>query len=369
MMEIAILSFLTFIFIYGYFGYPLFLFVLDSLFHPGSKHKKYTPCNGFSVLISVKNEAVNIVNKLNNLFSLNMVDFEIEVIVVSDGSDDITITLLNKYPSSNLRVIESRVNNGKPISLNTAIGLCKFDTILFADSRQSFDSQVIVELLDELKSNDVSCVSGQLFPKQSNKGVGTGVDLYWKIEKFIRRVESDLFSSIGCTGAIYAIKGPSYHPIPSDTLLDDVVIPMKVLVNGRKVKFRSTAMAYDFQKLDRKIETKRKARTIGGNFQMLFRYPEFLIARPFIIGFLYFSHKISRLISPFALLAIFALMVQILPSMLWKFVFILGVPTLFFSLRIFNSKLFSKGSAFLFLNYMVFKGLFYYLRGSYKKGW
>ena len=79
-------------------------------------------------------------------------------------------------------------------------------------------------------------------------------------------------SCIGCTGAIYALRRESYSPIPQDTLLDDVIIPMQAVTGGRRVLFDAEARAYDPQRLDVKREKYRKARTLAGNFQMLFRY-------------------------------------------------------------------------------------------------
>lgn len=222
---------------------------------------------GVSVVISVKNEISNICNKINDLFTLSQTVDSIEIIIVSDGSDDGTDKILKKYPSNFVRLIRSKVNNGKPVSINSAISIARYSTILLTDARQLFDERVLIELLEELKHNRVSCVSGQLFPKKSREGVGVGVDLYWKIEKFIRKTESDLYSSIGCTGAIYSLRSKSYYPIPFDTLLDDVIIPMKILCNRELVKFRSEAHAFDFQTLNQTAETRRKTRTIGGIFR------------------------------------------------------------------------------------------------------
>lgn len=369
MILYLILFLALFLFFYGFFIYPLLLWVIDRIFNNKTRGVLSDHSEGVTVVISVKNETNNIVNKLHNLFSLDINDLLLEVIVVSDGSSDNTPALVKKYPSNNIRVIISDTNNGKPVSLNTALSIAKFNRVLFADSRQIFDSKVVAELIDSLSVPNVACVSGELFPKRSNKGIGTGVDLYWKIEKFIRRVESDLYSSVGCTGAIYAIKPSSYFPIPSDTLLDDVVIPMKALINGQMVKFQTGAVAYDYQALDRSLEAKRKTRTIGGNFQMLFRYPEFLFNRQLIISFFYFSHKISRLVSPFAILLACILLFVLLPTLYLRLCFLLMLVIGLIILRFVKLNLFVKLKAFLFLNSMVFKGLIYYIRAGYKKGW
>src|SRR2546430_13193371 len=45
-----------------------------------------------------------------------------------------------------------------------------------------------------------------------------------------------LFRSLGATGAIYAIRGALFERIPSDTLLDDVLIPLRAVHSGQDRK-------------------------------------------------------------------------------------------------------------------------------------
>ena len=119
--------------------------------------------------------------------------------------------------------------------------------------------------------SSVVAVSGQLFPHGSIGGASRGIDFYWKLEKSLRNAEAKHDSCIGCTGAIYALRRESYSPIPQDTLLDDVIIPMQAVTGGRRVLFDAEARAYDPQRLDVKREIYRKPRTLAGNFQMLVR--------------------------------------------------------------------------------------------------
>ena len=86
--------------------------------------------------------------------------------------------------------------------------------------------------------------------------------------------------------------------IPQDTLLDDVIIPMQAVTGGRRVLFDAEARAYDPQRLDVKREKYRKARTLAGNFQMLFRYSEWLLPWKFRLWWKLASHKYSRLFTP-----------------------------------------------------------------------
>ena len=58
-----------------------------------------------------------------------------------------------------------------------------------------------------------------------------------EIHPLARRAASD--STIGATGAIYAIRRALFEPIPEDTLLDDVLIPLRIVRRGYRVRVRA----------------------------------------------------------------------------------------------------------------------------------
>ena len=57
--------------------------------------------------------------------------------------------------------------------------------------------------------------------------IAEGVGLYWRYEKQIRRDESAIASTLGATGAMYAMRRSLWRPLPEDTILDDVLAPMR----------------------------------------------------------------------------------------------------------------------------------------------
>ena len=63
--------------------------------------------------------------------------------------------------------------------------------------------------------------------------------LYWKLEKAIRKLESKIGSVAGATGAIYAIRRSLYKNLPRETLLDDVLTPMNIVMQGYRNIFES----------------------------------------------------------------------------------------------------------------------------------
>jgi cellulose synthase/poly-beta-1,6-N-acetylglucosamine synthase-like glycosyltransferase len=130
------------------------------------------------------------------------------------------------------------------------------------------------------------------------------VGLYWRYEKAIRSLESDIHSVPGATGAIYAVRRDLYQDIPEDTLLDDALIPLRIVLGGKRAVFDPEAKAYDLVACCPLAEYGRKVRTLAGNYQLLMQAPELLSPRQNPIFLQLVSHKLGRLLVPYALIAL-----------------------------------------------------------------
>ena len=130
-----------------------------------------------------------------------------------------------------------------------------------------------------------------------------GVGAYWAYEKWLRRHEANVGSTLGVTGAIYAMRRCLWRPLPADTILDDVMAPMGLVLRGYRVTFDDQARAYDEAAKDSATERKRKSRTLAGNFQLLARQPRLLVPGLNPVWLQFMSHKVGRLFVPYALVA------------------------------------------------------------------
>jgi len=280
-------------------GYPLVMLVWGTLFARRAEHRyEAVPV---SVVVAARNEEINIRARVENLLDQDY-SGDLEVIVVSDGSTDRTGEVVRWLGDERVRLIETGRPVGKAIALNTGVAAATGEVVVFADARQRFARNVVAELVAYLFSPEVGAVSGELViePGVASE-VGEGVGFYWAYEKFLRRMESRAASVVGATGCIYAVRRALYVPLEEGTLLDDVMIPMRIVLQGRRVLFTRSARAYDISSASTGQEFRRKMRTLAGNVQMVAMEPGLLNARRNPILFQLVSHKLMRLAAPWCL--------------------------------------------------------------------
>jgi biofilm PGA synthesis N-glycosyltransferase PgaC len=170
-----------------------------------------------------------------------------------------------------------------------------------------FDPKAIRELVANFADHSIGAVSGELLlMDEAGREATTGVGLYWRYEKALRSFESDIHSVAGATGAIYAIRRELYEDLPEDTLLDDVLTPLRIVLKGSRTVFDPDAKAYDTVSCCALAEYGRKVRTLAGNYQLLKHAPQAVVPWRNPIFFQFVSHKIARLLVPWALLVLFA---------------------------------------------------------------
>jgi poly-beta-1,6-N-acetyl-D-glucosamine synthase len=295
---------------YTYVGYPLAVWVAGRLGRRRVGRAAVTP--KVSIVLACHNEAHHIEARLRNLLESDYPKQQLEIILVSDGSTDLTAEIARRSGRERVRVFAYERQMGKATALNVGVGLATGEVIVFADARQRFESNAIRELVANFADRSVGAVSGELL-LDGGPGVGESVGLYWKYEKWIRKSESRLGSVIGATGAIYAIRKRLWQPLPPVTILDDVYTPMRIALAGHRVVFEEQARAYDQATGSPQREFARKVRTLTGNYQLCQLMPRLLLPTG-ALTLQFYSHKLMRLLAPIFLLLLVAVNVMIITS-------------------------------------------------------
>lgn len=307
---------------YTYVGYPLLVGVWSRLRPRPTRLRSHTPT--VSIIVVACNEAECIRQKVDNLLALDYPPERVEVIVASDGSDDATVERAETASSNRVHVIEFRQRRGKSAVLNDVVPRARGDIIVLADARQRFEARALRALVAHFADPAVGAVGGELVLVDTHAHgaeIGQGVGAYWRYEKFIRRHESRVDSTVGASGALYALRRELFAPLPPDTILDDVLIPMRVVRQGYRVLFEAQARAYDRTAPTARAEFRRKVRTLAGNFQLFLAQPWLLSPWSNRIWLQTVSHKALRLLAPpllaLALLTSAALAYQMLYAVLF----------------------------------------------------
>jgi len=294
--------------IYIFAGYPLLLVIWKIIFS-----KKYeailstdeSTLPNVDVILIVRNVESIIKVKIDSLLSLDYPKEKLKIIIISDNSTDDTVSIINQLNNDSILCIDNENKSSKSAGINQAIALSDAEVLLLTDARQKHEPSSLKYLVAHFSDSSIGAVSGELIliDPDTNE-FSKGMDAYWRYEKFIRGLESDIDSVAGVTGAIYAMRRKCYQSIPAETLLDDVLIPMNLIMNSKKVKFESKAIAYDVPSDDLSREKIRKTRTLAGNWQLLELNPSLLNPFKNPIWFQFISHKILRLITPMLLVLI-----------------------------------------------------------------
>jgi cellulose synthase/poly-beta-1,6-N-acetylglucosamine synthase-like glycosyltransferase len=256
-----------------------------------------------AIVIAAFNEERHIAARIENLISLDYPSNLVNIFVGSDGSTDQTNQILASYSDHRIQTFAFEQNRGKASVLNDLVGRTAAPILVFSDANTNFDRQALRRLVGHFKDQSVGVVSGELRLRRSS---GDNRDsLYWRIEQYLKFFESRIGGLLGANGAIYAIRRNLWRPLAADTICDDFCVAMNIAAGGNKLVYEPSAYAEEDTPDAIGEEFKRRVRIGVGNFQALFRHPEYLTTTSVGTAFAYLSHKVLRWVAPHLLLFAF----------------------------------------------------------------
>ena len=287
--------------VYTFAGYPIAIWLWGHFTrNPPRRTGRFD--GSFSIVITAHNEERRIRRRLQELSKCTGGGQRRaeSIILVSDGSTDRTAALARRIEG--VSVIELPVQLGKAAALNAGADASKSDVLVFGDARQRWAPDAIERLLENFADDRVGGVSGDLQLEVGGTTTTRGVGLYWRVEKWLRGQESRIHSCVGVTGAISAVRRDLFPRLPDGTVLDDVYWPMAVVAKGFRVVHDERAVAFDSLPPLAMAEYRRKVRTLVGNYQLIRLQPSLLVPWRNPVWVQFVSHKVLRLLSPWALL-------------------------------------------------------------------
>lgn len=289
--------------LYVYAGYPVLIACGARLRARLVRKGVWAPT--VSVVMAVYNEGKVVEAKLDNLLALHFPPDRLEIVVVSDGSTDDTDDRVAAYRSRGVRLIRLPGRRGKGAALNEGVAVARGEIVVFVDARQQVDAMALRRLAENFRDESVGAVGGRLVLGGMDGQDTEGFGAYWRYELWLRRHESRMDSMLGATGALYAIRRALWKPLPPEAILDDVLIPMRIILQGYRVVYEPEAIAFDRLSDQVPDEFSRKVRTLAGNFQLLALCPSLLLPIRNRVWFQFMSHKVGRLVVPPCLVLLF----------------------------------------------------------------
>lgn len=326
-----------------------------------------------SLLISAYNEQDVIEKKVVNSLELDYPKDLLEIVVVSDGSDDKTNEIVNRYADKGvvLRHYEGRI--GKTACLNKAVPLAKGDFIVFSDANSQYDIHAIKHLVNRFGNEKIGFVTGttKYISKNSNNSLHT-VGIYSGIEKLTKKLESKIGSCVGADGAIFAIRKHLYQPL-NDFDINDFVIPLNIIKKNFRGIMEEKAFCIEGITKNTREEFNRQVRITARTIRAIFN--TIGLINPLKFGFYSFellSHKISKLLVPFFMITILLTNILLITNGLLYLLILLGQLSFYFMAFFGPSKRSFKGismqisiiSSFTTINLAILWGWIKYLSGE-----
>jgi cellulose synthase/poly-beta-1,6-N-acetylglucosamine synthase-like glycosyltransferase len=359
--------------VYTYAGYPLLL-LLWSRLAPRSLRTRPDFEPSVSVCIAVHDGERYLRDKIRSLTELDYPPEKLEILLCSDGSTDGTVGLAHELALADprIQVFSTAERRGKPSALNLLREQARGEVLLMTDVRQTLSPPSLRALLEPLADPGVGCVSGTLVLAGE-----TGPSAYWRYERFIRSCEARRGSMVGVSGSLYAVRRDDFRELPCDVLLDDMFVPLSLVRWKKCTVLSDRALAFD-EACDDEREFGRKVRTLAGNYQLVAKMPWLLVPGKNGLWFELVSHKLLRLICPWALLILFwgsgALAfdptLPVAAALAWRALW--SAQLLFYALALLGPRAGRAGvvaRTFVVLNAAAVVGLWRFLRGSQAVTW
>lgn len=229
--------------IYPYAVYPA-LVVLLGVFMRRRVAAAEEQLPSVTVLTAAYNEAACIEATVRNKLELDYPAALLDIVVVSDGSDDGTDRIVSSIAEREprVRLIRQSPRQGKTAALNLAMTSIASDIVIFADANSIYRPDAVRRLVRNFADPQVGYVSGKMiYVSADGSVVGDGCTAYMRYENTLRAAESRIGSIVGVDGGIDAVRRRLYQPMRADQL-PDFVLPLTVVEQGYRCIYEPEAV-------------------------------------------------------------------------------------------------------------------------------
>ena len=273
--------------------YPLSLWLIARFRSVPLDRREAPPAETFAICMCAYNEEAVIRQKAENLLALRERTGALQILIYVDAGGDRTAEILRDY-GDQFAVVEGTERRGKTHGMNRLVALADASVLVFTDANVMIDPDAIVKLRHYFADPAVGCVCGHLIYTNRDENVTAQIgSLYWRIEEFIKRLESRTGSVMGADGSLFAMRRHLYRPAPDD-IIDDMYVSLTAQCEGFRVISAGDVRAFEESVTNPVEEYRRKVRIgcQGFNVHRLL-WPKIRRLGPLSL-YKYLSHKFLR---------------------------------------------------------------------------
>lgn len=249
-----------------------------------------------SVLVAARNERAVIAGRLRNLLDQDYPQDRLEVLVVSDASDDGTDEIVAGSGDPRVRLVRQPQRAGKTAGINRIAPLARGSILVQTDANVLFARGAVRALAAAFRDQGVGVALGEVtFSNEDDPGVAAGEGLYWRFETWVKHVEAERGLLAVANGGIYALRRALWQPLPAQ-IAGDAAEPLLAAIAGRRTVIARGATAHERAADTLAEEYARKVRIIAQQVAC-FRWLG-LRRLPPRIAWAYASHKLLRYAVP-----------------------------------------------------------------------
>jgi cellulose synthase/poly-beta-1,6-N-acetylglucosamine synthase-like glycosyltransferase len=246
---------------YTHLGYGLLLFLMVKIKQlfvkraaPGFEESNLPEV---TFIVAAYNEQDYIEDKIRNCLAFNYPKDKIRFWFVTDGSNDRTPELVEKFPvkpGQQIRLFHSPERKGKIAAVERVMAFVETPVTIFTDANTDVNPEAIRNIVRHFADPNVGAVAGEkrIAMGDTDEATGAGEGIYWKYESLLKKWDSDLNSVIGAAGELFAIRTDQYRHVPADTLIEDFVMTMGIAMRGFRLVYEPEAYAVEFERLHRR---------------------------------------------------------------------------------------------------------------------
>lgn len=251
-------------------------------------------------VVCAYNEAEWMARKIANTLAFDYPADRIRYFFVTDGSDDATPDIVRNYPyppGIHWQLLHQPERQGKIAAFQRAMRYVETPLVISTDANTLVNPEAILRIVRHFSDPATGAVAGEkrIFMGAREDASSAGEGIYWKYESTLKRWDAELWSVVGAAGELFAFRTEVYEDVPTDTIVEDFYLTMRIAQKGYRVQYEPEAYAMETSSASVGEELKRKIRIAAGSWQAVLRLAPLL--NPFRYGtlsFQYLSHRVLR---------------------------------------------------------------------------